>query len=533
MKNLENESEKNNELHRLVVKNSIYSLVNNYGILIFQIIVSILLARLISQDLWGYLIIASSYIGIISIILTFFPPALGLSLNYYIPKYIALNQYNKLKSIIKNAILVKILFTAIICIISLFIFSIFTDLFMLNLKNHTNLFFILFPLILINGLGSILLSIYQAFFKFKLLFELTLIRYFFNILTLLLCFLLKEIHIELIAIITLFSNLIPFGLNCIIFSNLYLKIKTTQEKKNLMKEDLHKITSYGTPLSIGILLNDIWKQMEIQIIGIIETPYLVTGYSISKNYSLIPLTATASFSNPLITTFSLLDVKNQHKQINQIYNIVFKYSLFFLLLITGTLFFLPEFFLSLVYGESFLSFSIILKLNLISIIFTSLGNILLPLLNAKNKVKIFPINVAFNILIIIPFFLTGLLLYGIIGMLFGLIIAKFLIFLIQILISIKIGKIKMNIYKIFFLYFFFFIALIITLILDFSIFKDFSFRIPLVIFTFLLIYLTLTLLFRIFSYNELLFLEEIFNSKKKYNIIIRKLLKFLKKIIRE
>ena len=80
--------------HRKFAKSAIYSLFNSYGIFIFQIIISFFIARLISQELWGFLLLAMSFINIVLLILSFFPPALNFSLNYYIPRYVALNQNN-------------------------------------------------------------------------------------------------------------------------------------------------------------------------------------------------------------------------------------------------------------------------------------------------------------------------------------------------------------------------------------------------------------------------------------------------------
>ncbi|GAI26912.1 unnamed protein product, partial [marine sediment metagenome] len=114
------------------------------------------------------------------------------------------------------------------------------------------------------------------------------------------------------------------------------------------------------------------------------------------------------------------DVKKKHNQITQIYNMTFKYSLFLMLLISGALYILTDFFLVLVYGESYLIYSTIVKLYLITIIFSVLGNILIPLLNAKNKIKILPILTTINLFIIIPSFFIGIVFYGIIGVIIGL-----------------------------------------------------------------------------------------------------------------
>ena len=87
-----------------------YSFLNNYSIFIFQIIVSIFLARLLTPELWGFLILSTSIIAIVLIILRMLPPALDLSIIYYIPKYKVQEQISELRSFIKNSLILKILF---------------------------------------------------------------------------------------------------------------------------------------------------------------------------------------------------------------------------------------------------------------------------------------------------------------------------------------------------------------------------------------------------------------------------------------
>ncbi len=530
--------------HRKFAKNAFYSLFNSYGIFIFQIIISFFMARLISRELWGFLLLAMSYISIVSLILSFFPPALTFSLNYYIPRYVTLNQNNNLKRMIKVGLYLKAIFALIIFFISLIIFYILQPFFATYLLDYTHLLFLLSPLIFIMGLSTLLDSIYQGLFKYKLIFLLTLLKFSFYITALIICLISGITNLELIAIINLLSYLIPFIISCLIFIKIYLNIKPTEEPKDSFKKVLSKMTKYGTPLSISIFLNETWKQFQTPIIGGYEPLSTITGFTISKYYSQISLTAAASFSNPLITSFSSLDIKNEHKQIVQIYNMTFKFSLFFMLLISGGLYILTDFFLMLVYGESYLIYSTIVKLYLITIIFTILGNIFIPLLNAKNKIKIIPLLTIINLFIIIPSFFIGIIFYGIIGAIIGLIISKFIVFIIQLILSIKIGNVKIKINKIFFQYLIFFISLFSAVILEELLFREMRIDVlqnlnllffknlnVLGLISFLIIYLILNILFKIFSPKEIEILEALLSSDKFQYRFIKKFLKFLKKIL--
>jgi O-antigen/teichoic acid export membrane protein len=289
-------------------------------------------------------------------------------------------------------------------------------------------------------------------------------------------------------------------------------------------------------------MNEIWKQIRVLLIGTYETTELVTGYSISLNYSSISTSAVTSISSPLTTSLSGLEAKKEKSQTNIVFNTTFKFSLFLLLLLTGILIFLSDFFLVIVFGESYLDFSYLIKAYSITIIFTVLSNLFIPLLNAQNKAKFLPFNTFFNLLVIIPSFLIGLLNLGIVGAIYGLIFANFVTFLFQIYFCIKIGKVTLNLFKIFSQYFTFFLSLGIAIILEIFVFKRLRYAFtqqfnlsffnelePLALFTFFGLYIFLTIIFKTFSSTELDFLESFFGENKKLNLI-RKLLKIFRKL---
>ena len=139
--------------YRTFASNSFYLLLNQYSSFIYLILVSFLMARLISLEIWNLIILGTSYIMIIAIISYFLPPALEYSLMYYIPKYNTLNQKKKLKSFIKKALYFKILVIVIIFILSIFLLQFIVKIININLEKEFNLILsILSPLILIHGL---------------------------------------------------------------------------------------------------------------------------------------------------------------------------------------------------------------------------------------------------------------------------------------------------------------------------------------------------------------------------------------------
>ncbi|MFX0075680.1 MAG: hypothetical protein ACFE96_09570, partial [Candidatus Hermodarchaeota archaeon] len=119
-----------------LVKNSFFSFLNTYGTFIFSIISSFLLARLVDDNSWSYFVLGLSYIQIVSLIIKFLPPSLNNTLQYYIPRLYSLNKINRLKSFILRAIYVKVLFLIPIFIIALLVFTLFSNIFLINIPQE-------------------------------------------------------------------------------------------------------------------------------------------------------------------------------------------------------------------------------------------------------------------------------------------------------------------------------------------------------------------------------------------------------------
>ncbi len=508
---------------------------------------SFLVARLITKDIWGFLILATSTISIFLIILYFTPPGLELSLNYYLPRYIVLKQKNKLKSFIKNAVFLKLIFIIPYFLISILIYIIFSDLFSITLRGYTGLLLILSPLIIIDGLDLIFKAIIQSFNMFKTVFYLVLLRGIINGGALLFYFFYqKDINVYTIASITVIAHLIPTLLLTVIILIKTINIKKTDEPAVLFKESLKQSLKYGTPVSFALILDEVWNEVQIQGIGLFSTPKMITGYKIAQSYSLISYTASTSFQAPLVVSFSSLNAKKFDDQIFETYNEVFRYSLFLMLFFTGALYFFSEFFLSIIYGESYLIYSTIVKLMLICTVFRTLAPLFESLIYATNKVKYFPLIRIIFLLILLPPFFIGLIFYNLIGAIFGLLIGLIFVFILQVFLSYKIGKVKLNIKTILTQYFIFFVSLGIASVFEILFLKELWYSTLLAlnltffnhveffgIFLFILINLFLNFIFKIFSSTDIDYLKGMFNKENKIHQMIRNFLDKIKKYFKD
>ena len=140
--------------------------------------------------------------------------------------------------------------------------------------------------------------------------------------------------------------------------------------------------------------------------------------------------------------------------------------------------------------------------------------------------------------------MLGLQYYGIEGSIIGLIIAGILVFILLIILINKLFKIKLHFKKHIFPYFIFFISIGITLILENLFLSEFnslvleSLNLHLIrhfkfssIIVFVLFYLLLIILFKVFTSEDIENLEVFFNRDNTLHKFIRKGLKLLKRII--
>lgn len=533
--------------HRILAKNSFYSFLNTYGSFFFSTITSFLLARLIKDVLWGYLVLALSSIAVINLILSFFPPGLDDSLNYYIPKYLALNKKSELKYFFKSAIYFKLIFLIPYFILNLVIISFFKQLFAISLREYTYLLLILSPLVIILSLEKIFYAIYRGLNKFNIIFILLIVRYSFNITALIFCFFLfSPVNIEIIAYIDLFSFLIPFLLNCIFILKSYFKINVNKEKKQNFKIFIKKSLHYGGPIRLGRFFTVLWGEIQTQSVGIFNSSQSALGLNISKNYTAVSSNMTLTFSSPLTISFTRLSAKENTNQINKLYNMILIYSMVFLTFITGILYYFADFFIFFIYGESYLIYSPIIKLFLFTIIFLGTSTPYNSLMLAMNKVKWVLILRVIAFAIRVPLFLILVIYLDLFLSIFGIIISNIIISIIALIFSVKIGKISLNFKKLLKLLLAFFLSLIITWILEFILIEDLNYlilqQINLLFFRnlnlisiglFILLFFILILIFKIFTNKDLEYIEAFFDKNTKLHIFIRKGLNLFKKVVRD
>jgi len=507
-----------------------YSFLSNYGRFLFSIIITSMMARFLSPYEWGILILSQSIIAIWIIISDFFPPGLNYSLNYYIPKYIASGEYLNLKSIIVNSIKQKLLALIPFFIIGLILITLFPIGYLDNLL----ILYILSPQIILQSLNLIFTSISFGYKLYKALFFIDVIQNIFCIVSLIGLLALGEFSIIFISIVLTINIFINLILKLLVLRERIKSILKSGDISNKYKEDMKKNLKYGVPVVIAGEIGTIWTETKKQSIGAILDPSVVTIYNIGENLAQFPLITSRAFHQPIISHFSGLNHEKDKENIEYLFILIYEFALLLTCLVTGVFFFLIEFLTLIIYGNNYLLYVFYFQLILFTIAPRVLGGLLTSLLSAKHKVKIFPVlAVIYNGILIISF-IIGIYYFQLYGYSYSLIIATFIIFIIQFKFTKKLGGIKLPIKKTMVIFTIFFDSLIISYFIIYTIIPDIFILnsiIGAVIFIFL-IFIQM-LFFKILTLKELELMESYFKKETKPNIIIKKCISLLKRIVKK
>ncbi|MFX1237244.1 MAG: lipopolysaccharide biosynthesis protein [Promethearchaeota archaeon] len=524
-----------------LARNSFLSIMEHYSTYLFGLIHSAILARIIERSLIGILAYATSTIAIFSLILIFLPPGLDESLVYYIPKLKAQNQEQKLRKLLLHMFYVRLIATFILFTFCLLIITGFSAIFNTYSEGNLIVLYILSPSILFSGIGSFLTAVCVGSGYFKTTLKLKLLNYFFNLISLLAYLLIfANISIEIIALIDLFSIIIPVLINILVFIHIIRKLPSG-EKSLKLKSSIKMISTYGGFTLTETFTSRIWDEVQIQGVRIFDTADSLVGYKYSNNYSSTTHKFIGGLRSPLTITFSGLFTKNDLGTVNRITNITLKYTHFLLFILIGLFFFGTELFLYVVYQPSFLDFTPIFQLRMLTISASPINLVFYVLLKSSKRVKLMPhYYISFMIVCIIGLFI-GLISFGIYGALISLICINFLFMFINLFLILKLFKLEINSEKLLLFYISFAFSLLIAILLDKVLFHSINITISewigiyfiryIKIFpflTFLATFLVFNYTLQLFTKNDLKYIEERLINKKFAIRILNIIKKFLR-----
>jgi O-antigen/teichoic acid export membrane protein len=330
----------------------------------------------------------------------------------------------------------------------------------------------------------------------------------------------------------------------IVVSKLY-KIRVSAKSSTSIKDDFQDMVKYGGLARTATFFTEMWAEIQVQSIGAFR-PESVLGFKISRDLLSISINTSTAIANPLTVSFSSFIAKEEKENIAQIYNLIIKYLIFFMELLTGLLFFFADFFIAFIYGEPRLIYSDIVKVYLFTFIFLIVSSPMVSLLLAENKGKSLVLVRFIGFLLQFPLFIVLLVFFDLYYAIFGIIVSNFLFSVLYLYVTIKIGKIKLNLKKITYQYLIFFVSLAITLILEYFLLDNlnnllllsfnpslFGVLNPFSIIVFLFVFMFLVIEFRVLTVGDINNIQSFFLKKSTMHNVTNRILNFLKKILKE
>jgi O-antigen/teichoic acid export membrane protein len=342
-----------------------------------------------------------------------------------------------------------------------------------------------------------------------------------------------------------FSALVPFLINILIIARTVYKIKVSGKSSTSLKEDFQDMVKYGGLARTATFFTELWAEIQVQSIGVFR-PESVLGFKISRDLLSVSVNASSAVANPLTVSFTSFIAKEKKENITAIYNLIIKYLIFFMEILTGLLFFFAEFFIVLIYGEPRLIYADIVKIYLFTFIFLIVSSPIVSLLLAENKGKSLVVIRFIGFLLQFPLFIVLLIFFNLYTAIFGIIISNFLFSVLYLYVTIKVGNLKLNLKKISFQYIIFFLSLGVTLILEYFLldnlnnmllldvnYQIFSIFNPFSVIVFLVVFMTLVIVFRVLTVGDINNLQSFFSKESTMHKITNRVLNFLKRILKE
>lgn len=490
----------------------------------FSLLIRILYSQTISITDFGLIFSIVNFFGIIMI---FTNLGLSNSLKYFIPKFLAKNNIDKVRNIFYYTFSIQL---SLVLIVSLIIFFLSSFL----AKNYFD-----------SGTSIIIIKIFLIYFIFFVLFN-SLSDLFVAHELFIYNRVIKLIQISLIFFFSLsfflleINNLIFFyslswGLSSLIVFLIYLiiylkKFRYIFKKKPsfdfiLLKEQIKysfftMISGFGT---------NILNQIDVVMITYFLSVSSVAFYSNAFALSDAIIGFFAMLSLVFMPKFSELKEKNQYHQLRNILSTLYEIILFFILPITLILFTFSEIIIITIFGEKYLSSGLLLSIFAVFMIFKILFKYNIAFMNglglAKNLSIILISTSIFNII----FNLTLINIYQEIGVVFATTISWLLLFIITYISVSKETNYKINYFKIIKILFSGIIFLGLTILLKKNIFLfNIYFTGIIIIIISYISYFIFGYLIKIFTIKDLYIFIPQGKLKKKLKFYHKKYFSFLK-----
>lgn len=375
-------------IQKKVIESSTFDLLITYSGFILGIFNSYFIARLISPEDWGLLLMVLNIIKTIAFICNIFPPGAEGSLSYYIPSFKNKTENSNIE--IRGFILhvLKIRFLS-------FLITFISFIIIINILGIGNiliiLLFLLSPTLLFNTLQPLIIAIIRSNLKFKIAFYINSLNIIIYTTINFVIFVsnLKN-PLFFIALASLVSGAISFILSIILVFPIIPK--ENSNKMKIIKFELKKYYKIHTEYGLHIILSGLIIQITTLLVNFIFLSYdaivYITYLSISTNLVSQVMSFSGSNRVSMVPIFTELDYKNNPETYKKILYQITKYLILFLSIIVVALFYFMELFILIIYSEIYLVILTAVKISLFRAFMKLIIRNLLIISHSTNNTKI-------------------------------------------------------------------------------------------------------------------------------------------------
>lgn len=449
------------KVQKKIIESSTYNLLNVViGFLIGQLS-TFAIARLISPEEWGFLLLALSFVNIAGFFSGLFPPGAEGTIIYYIPNLRSLDEdksYEMRKFIFHNyklrIISSSVGFIAFLIII--YFSNLEFTLFQITL--------ILSPKILLTKIRNLNQAVFLAYQKFKFVFLgnlLMICTISFGNLSLFLL----EINQPLlfITLINLLSSIIPLIVSIFFLIPLIPKKQKDSETHSSYDLNFYKLhKTYGSHL----VLSGIFSQISGLVLNLI---FLNSGYivyiiylSVCERGVTYALNFSSSNRSSYISIFAEINYQENPEIFKRTFYKMFKFVSLFVCIITAFLFYFMEVYITIIYSEIYLLILFSIQIYLFQTFSRLVNRNLVLIIQSTNNNKIISIFSFIQMIEAVAFTVIGILFFDFFTLVILYLISSYLLNIITILIINKIIGFRLKLSQLYYTFLLFLISFSFT-----------------------------------------------------------------------
>lgn len=356
------------KFHKKIVEGGAFGILDVYLSFLFSFVYVFIIARILTPQVWGQLILSISFINFAQYLCSFYPPSVEVTLQFYVPKLMHQdNQKVALRKFLFQAYKSRLL-TAIVVFIGFIIIISISNLD----PSILVIVYTLSPLIILGPINSVSAALLIGYQKFKSSFIVSLI----NSITISTCLVLIFLfHVEqpifLVSLSHLISTIVPF------FAFIFIILPLLPQKTNTPNientESIFKLqTNYGLNLLIaGLIVQAATLFMNFMFLTFGMIVY-ITYLSICSSIVNMILKFSGSDRSRYLSVFSELFDRDDPKQYERIFYQMHKLISIMLALIAAIFFFFADVYVLLMYSQIYLG----ILIPILIFLFTALSRVI-------------------------------------------------------------------------------------------------------------------------------------------------------------